>query len=248
MSRSTIRRVILLVSVIVGSALFAVGCSSPPLEQQLLTTFFRAARVRDNTALASISAVSFDPRTDGSVQEFKINSIGAQQHRTLQLQQLMDDEAKVRAEQVEFTKKMRDYYNANVAAIDRVTKAQRASQPVKGKDAEVLSEWMKWDADTRDSERKVSQARQKVTRERATAVASLTPVGREDVDVTGMNVDIITEPVTVTAQVQSPSGQTTPKTMVVTLQRASGKKGDQAIEGRWIIMSIQPQDAAAPAP
>jgi len=33
---------------------------------------------------------------------------------------------------------------------------------------------------------------------------------------------------------------------VMTLQRASGKKADQAIEGRWIIMSIQPQGAAAP--
>jgi hypothetical protein len=63
------------------------------------------------------------------------------------------------------------------------------------------------------------------------------------VDLTGMDIDVITEPVTVTAQVQSPSGQTTPKTIVITLQRASGKKGDQAIEGRWIIMSIQPQDA-----
>ena len=67
-------------NVIAACALLAlVACSSPPIEQQLLTTFFRAARVRDNTALASISAVSFDPRTDGSVQEFKIDSIGAQQ-------------------------------------------------------------------------------------------------------------------------------------------------------------------------
>ena len=61
-----------------------------------------------------------------------------------------------------------------------------------------------------------------------------------------MNVDIITEPVTVTAQVQSPGGQTTPKTFVITIQRASGKKGDQTIEGRWIIMSIQPQGAGTP--
>src|SRR4029077_6297599 len=93
--------------VIFGCALLIIAaCSSPPIEQQLLTTFFRAARVRDNTALASISAVSFDPRTDGSVQEFKIDSIGAQQRRSLGLQQLMDEEAKVRGEQVEFTKKM----------------------------------------------------------------------------------------------------------------------------------------------
>ena len=93
-------------------------------------------------------------------------------------------------------------------------------------------------------ERKLSQARQKVAKEKATAAASLTPPGRDDVDVSGMDVDIISEPVTVIAQVQSPTGQTAPRTMVVTLQRASGKKGDQTMEGRWIIMSIQPQGAA----
>jgi len=113
---------------------------------------------------------------------------------------------------------------------------------VQGKDAALLAEWKKWDTDSRDLERKLSQARQKATKERATAVASL----RSD-DLAGMTVDIITEPVTVTAQVQPPGGgQPTPRTMVFTLQRASGKKGDQATEGRWIIMSIQPQGASAP--
>ncbi len=243
MSRSTIRRAILLVPVILGSCLFEFACSSPPIEQTLLTTFFRAARVRDNTGLASISAVAFDPRTEGSVQDFTIDSIGAQQRRTLQVQQFMDDEAKVRDEQVEFTKKMRDFYQSNSIAIDRAVKADQAKQSVQGKDAALLAEWKKWDGDSRDFERKVSQARQKATKERATAVASL----RSD-DLTGMTVDIITEPVTVTAQVQPPGGgQPTPRTMVMTLQRASGKKGDQAIEGRWIIMSIQQQGAAAPA-
>jgi hypothetical protein len=225
---------------LVMSALLVDACSSPPIEQQLLTTFFRAARVRDNTAMASISAVSFDPRTEGSVQDFKIDSIGAQERRKLQLQQLMDDEAKVRAEQVEFTKQMRDFHNANVAAIDRATKAKQANQPVGGKDAEALAAWTKWDSDSRDRERAVSQARQKVARERATAVSSMTAVGRDDVDVNGMDVDIITEPVAVTAQVQSPTGETAERKMVLTLQKASGKKGDQVTDGRWIIMSIQP--------
>jgi len=45
--------------------------------------------------------------------------------------------------------------------------------------------------------------------------------------------------------VQTPDGKTTPKTMVVTLQRASGKKDGQTLEGRWIITSIQPQGGAA---
>ena len=48
------------------------------------------------------------------------------------------------------------------------------------------------------------------------------------------------------AQVQAPDGKTAPKTMVVTLQRASGKRDGQTVEGRWIIMSIQQQGAAAP--
>jgi hypothetical protein len=221
-----------------SALLLLAACSSPPVEQQVLTTFFRAARVRDNTTLASISAVNLDPRTDGSVQDFTIDSIGAQQHRKLGVQELTDEQDKIRAEQVEFTKKMRDFYQSNSIAIDRASKAQQAKQPVAGKDAALLATWTKWDSDSRDLERKLSQARQKVARERSTAVASLTPPGRDDVDVTGMDVDIITEPVTVTAQVVSPAGQTAPKTMVVTLQRASGKKGDQTVEGRWIIMSI----------
>jgi hypothetical protein len=225
--------------------LFA-ACGSTPVEQQLLTQFFRAARVRDNTTLASTAAINFDPRTEGSVENFTIDSIGEQQHRQLQIQQLTDEQEKIRADQVEFTKKMRDFYQANSIAIDRAMKADQAKQPVRGQDAVLLTEYKKWDADSREMERKVSQARQRVSRERATAVASLTPPGRPDVDVNGMDVDIITEPVTVTAQVQSPDGQTAPKTYVVTLQRASGKKDGQTIEGRWIIMSIQPQGAAAP--
>ena len=226
--------------------LLAAACGSTPVEQQLLTQFFRAARVRDNTALASISAVPFDPRTDGSVQDFKIDNIGAQQHRKLQVQEFTADQEKIRNDQIEFTKKMRDFYQSNSIAIDRALKADRDKQPVRGQDATLLAEYKKWDADSRDMERKLSQARQKVAKEKSSAVVSLTPPGRDDVDVTGMDVDIITEPVTVTAQVQTPDGKTVPRTMVFTLQRASGKKDGQTIEGRWIIMAVQPQGAAAP--
>jgi hypothetical protein len=233
--------------VILGCVLLIVAaCGSTPVEQQLLTQFFRAARVRDNTTLAGMSAVSFDPRTEGTVQDFKIDSIGAQQNRKLQVQEFTAEQDKIRADQVEFTRKMRDFYQSNSLTIDRVMKADQAKQPVGGKDAQLLAEWKKWDTDSRDLERKLSQARQKVAKERSLAVASLTPPGRDDVDLTGMDVDIVTEPVTVTAQVQSPDGKTTPKTMVVTLQRASGKKDGQAMEGRWIITSIQPQGAATP--
>jgi hypothetical protein len=226
--------------------LVLAACGSTPVEQTLLTQFFRAARVRDNTTLASMSAVNFDPRTEGAVETFTIDSIGEPQHRQLQIQQFTEEQDKIRADQVEFTKKMRDFYQSNSIAIDRASKADQAGQPVRGQDATLLTEWKKWDADSRDLERKLSQARQRAARERSTAVASLSAPGRDDVDVAGMDVDMISEPVTVTAQVQTADGKTTPKTLVVTLQRASGKKDGQTIEGRWIIMSIQPPGAAAP--
>ena len=226
--------------------LLLAACGSTPVEQQLLTQFFRAARVRDNTTLASMAAITFDPRTDGSVTDFKIDSIGAQQHRKLQIQEFTAEQEKIRSDQIEFTKKMRDFYQSNSIAIDRAMKADQAKQPVRGNNAQLLTEWKKWDADSLDLERTLSQARQKVAKEKASAVGSLTPPGRDDVDTSGMDVDIITEPVTVTAQVQTPDGKTEPKTMVVTLQRASGKKDGQTLEGRWIITSIQQQGAAAP--
>src|SRR5512132_575765 len=182
--------------------LLLAACGSTPVEQQLLTQFFRAARVRDNTTLASMAAVNFDPRTDGTVTDFKIDSIGTQNRRKLQVQEFTEEQEKIRADQVEFTKKMRDFYQSNSLTIDRVMKADQSNQPVSGKDAQLLAEWKKWDADSRDLERKLSQARQKVAKEKSFAVASLTPPGRDDVDVAGMDVDIVSEPVTVTAQVQ----------------------------------------------
>ena len=230
--------------VVLGCALlFFVECGSTPVEQNILTQFFRAARVRDNTTVSDMSAVNFDPRADGSIQQFKIDSIGQQQHRALQVKQFTDEQEKVRADQVEFTKKMRDFYQSNSVAIDRATKTKATGKSVTGKDAELLTEWTKWDTDSRDMERKLSQARQKVTQEKSLATASLSAPGRE-VDVTGMDVDMITEPVNITAQVTSPDGKTESKPLVVTLQRASGKKDGQMTEGKWIIMAIEPPGGA----
>ncbi len=46
--------------------------------------------------------------------------------------------------------------------------------------------------------------------------------------------------VTVNAQVVTPEGETVPKTLVFTLQRAVARQGGQTTEGRWLIIGIQP--------
>jgi hypothetical protein len=123
---------------ICSGALFAAACSYSPPEQQVLEKFFRAAKLQDSTTLAGVATVNFDPRSDGSIQEFTIDNIGEPERRA------------------------------------------------------------------------------------------------------GVDGDVVTEPVTVTAKVVSPAGRTTSRTLVVTLQRAAEKDGDPTTGGTWIVVSIRP--------
>ena len=49
--------------------------------------------------------------------------------------------------------------------------------------------------------------------------------------------DLVTKEVTISAPVRLPSGQTSQKTLIVTMQRAM-LKGEKEITGRWIITGI----------
>jgi hypothetical protein len=222
-------------------ALVVTSCGGATPEEQLLTNFFRASRVRDNATLSNIAAVQFNPRTDGSVQNFEITSVAPEERRSLQIQQTMAavDEAKVA--ESEFAKRKRAYQDANMPALQRISQAQREKQPIKGAEAEVLAAWNKLAAEELETKKRASQARTKAAQESSIAIGSLTAPGRPDVDLKGMDVEVITKRVTVNAQVQTPDGQTTPKTLVFTMQRAVGKKDGQTSDGRWIITGLEPQ-------
>jgi hypothetical protein len=239
----------LLVTLFGGFALMTAACTmtrSP--EQQVLTNFFRASRVRDNATLANISAVSFDARTDGTVQDFEITNIGEEQRRTLQIKQLAEEEEKAKQADAEFAKRKKEYQDANLAAIERVVKLERSGGTVRGKDAEVQATWSKWRDEQSQYQKRLSEARAKHQNERALAINSLTAPGQTDVDVSGMTVELVTKQVTVNAEVRDPNGGTSNKTYVFTLQKAVGTGGaDGEREGRWIITGIRPQGAAAPS-
>lgn len=64
---------------LLGALTLAAACGAVPPEQQALTDFFEASRTRDLTLLAGIAAVTFEPRADGSVQQFEILDFGAEQ-------------------------------------------------------------------------------------------------------------------------------------------------------------------------
>jgi hypothetical protein len=52
---------------------FACGVLSP--EEQLLRRFFEASRLHDTTAVAALSRVTFNPRTEGIVQDFEVQDV-----------------------------------------------------------------------------------------------------------------------------------------------------------------------------
>jgi hypothetical protein len=246
MPGSPARSGVSLVLVVAGLALFEIACSSAPPEQQLLISFFRAARVRDNTTLGNISAVTFNPRTDGTVQDFEVVAVSPEQRRPVQIRALLDEEAKAREEEAAFTKKQAEFQTANREAIGRVAKAESARQPVSGADAAVQASIARWRTEQAQYSKRLSDARTRLSRERNQAVSSLTPPGQPDVDVSNMDVELVSKEVTVNAQVRTPEGQTVPRTLVFTFQRAVGSAGGQTREGRWLIVGLQQQGAAAP--
>ena len=78
-----------------------IACSRPP-EQQMLTQFFRAARNRDNTTAAMMSAVTLDPRSQGSVEGFSITSVSPERREPLPYKALIAAADKARQEEADF--------------------------------------------------------------------------------------------------------------------------------------------------
>jgi hypothetical protein len=59
-----------------------VACAASP-EEQVLTRFFDASRSLDSTLLNRLSTVTFNPRTEGSIQTFAILERGPEQRAPL---------------------------------------------------------------------------------------------------------------------------------------------------------------------
>src|SRR4051812_14177499 len=130
---------------VVALALLVVSCggaASP--EQQILSNFFRAARVRDNVSLGNVSAVSFDPRTEGSVQDFTIVNVTPEQRRTLPIRELTAAVTKAKADDTELAYQKKLYQDANFPALQRVVKAEQAKKTVAGADAAIQTAWTRW--------------------------------------------------------------------------------------------------------
>src|SRR6266568_2033287 len=221
----------------------AVGCSGFA-EQSILNQFFTASRLRDNTSLANITMVSFEPRTQGTVTKFDIVSVTPEQRKPLTVKALAQAHMAAKADDAAFSKRKDEYQTENLEAIQRVLKADRERAKVKGKDAEVQATWSKFVQDGVAVSRKVTDAKRRLANDSGLVDLSINGGSNSPVDITKYDGDLVSKDVTINAAVRLPSGDTAQKTFIVTLERAI-LKADREIAGRWIIAAIK--DAGAPA-
>jgi hypothetical protein len=225
-------------AVVLPVVMTAVACSRPP-EQQFLTQFFRAAKARDNTTLAMMSAVTLDPREKGSVEDFTITSVSPETRTPLDLKTLLQAERQARDAESDFARRKMEYQTANLPMIEQVVKLERdPAAKMNAAQQAVKAAWDKWRADSTTFTRAVSAARTAVVNATGPAEASLTQPGQPDFDAATFQGEMVAKDVVVDAQIRNPQGQTAPATLTVTMTRAVGTLGGQAREGRWIITKI----------
>jgi hypothetical protein len=227
---------------LVSLALVTVACSSSE-EQQLLSKYFQASRLRDNTTVGNIATVQFSPTEDGIVQSFSITKTSPDQTRTLQLKQLKAAEETAQKEDEELNKQKKEYQDANLSTIERVLQAERQGTKLKGKDLEVQAAWTKWREDVAEHSKKLADAREALSKERALAELSVFD-SRNPVDVTAFDGDLVTKDMILKAKVKKGESAAADEDLHVRMERVELKNGPggKAISGRWIITHVSPAD------
>ena len=213
----------------------AAGCTVAP-EEKILRDFFRASRLRDNTALGTFATTSFDPRTAGQVQRFEIVELGPERSTPVPIRQYVEAVDSARQAEEAFSREKMAYQNANLRAIERVVQAERRKTPVGRQDTPVQTAWARWRADAAQHAKTVSDARLKLRSIQGLVELSLSTPNGPTPDVATLDGEIVEKDVTVRADVRTADGQEVDQTIVVTLSRAVMREGSAEPQtGRWIV-------------
>ena len=219
------------------ATLFVSACGGSGAERTLIRAYFLAARANDRTTLNNIAMVAFNPREDGTVSTFSIESVAEEQRRPLRLKEL--SAALITAQQAEddFTAEKVTYQDEQFDAINRVLVAERDGEDVARRDVEVQEAWTDWRTRTIEHAKMVSGARVELSNEENAASLSVFDPSTS-VEVTEYDGELLTKDVLVTASVEL-DGTESERSMVITLQKAVlvGSDGT-VIEGRWVVAQI----------
>jgi hypothetical protein len=220
-------------------ALLTAACSNPP-EQQMLTQFFRAARTRDNETVARMSAVNFDPRTQGEVVDFEITNVSEERRTPLEFKTLIDAERNASNAELEYRKKRLEWESNNRQALEAIAKMERDPKAKLSAPQQTMqAEWMKWRAEATTMQKATAAAKSALAAATGPAEASLSQPGQPPLAPDKFQGELLTKDVTLDAEVRAPDGQTSQKKLVVTIQRVAGTMDGTQRTGRPIITRIQ---------
>jgi hypothetical protein len=237
--QSRLRATLAVALVIAPLGILAAACSSTPAEQQLLTQFFRASRTRDNETLARMSAVEFDPREQGEVTDFDITSVSEERRTPLDFKSLIDAQKKAAENEADFRKRRLEFESANRPALEAIAKMERdPAAKLNPTQQKLKAEWDKWRQDALAVNKATSAARAALNNASGPAEASLAQPGQAAFAADKFTGELVSKDVTVNAQVRK-GGETTNKTLVITIQRVDGTLDGAQRSGRPIIARIQ---------
>jgi hypothetical protein len=231
---------LLLVPVVVALALTAVGCGGSN-HDLMVRKFFTSAATGDVATLGNIATVSFDPNKDGRAQNLKFVSETPEQTRVLKIAELEKVYKEAQVAETDFSKRMKEYQDKNIDAINRVVKIEQSGKgKPAGGDLQVQAAWTKFRDDNAVVQKAKSDAHKALLAERKVADLSL-----PDADVaTFAEATELTSEVTYTADVRL-DNQVTKKTLVLTFQRVLLKDTAGKIkEGNWMITGLKDLGAA----
>ena len=228
---------LVLLTLTIAAAASLTGCSTSQ-EEQLISNFFSASRMRDNTTLANIAMVSFSPMERGVVRNFSVESIGEEQRRAMQARSFSETLQEAEGTENEFFDRKQAYQDENIEAIERVLEAEREGNEPGRRDGEVQEAWTQWREEMAEHAQRVSDARAGLAEERVVAEAS-TFNPQLEIDVTQYGGEIASKDVRIMATVQTPDDQEVEQSFLVTMERAelTGQDGSP-LTGRWVITRL----------
>jgi hypothetical protein len=232
---------LLLTPVLVVLALTVAACGGSD-HDLMVRKFFTSAATGDVATLGNIATVSFDPNKDGRAQNLKFVSETPAQTRVLKLAELDKAYKDAQAAEADFSKKMKEYQDKNIDAINRIMKIEQSGKGKPGGgDLAIQAAWTKWKDENAVVQKTKAEALKALQSERKVADLSLADV---DASTYPEATEVTTE-VTYTADIRTPDNQVTKKTLVLTFQRVVLKDAAGKIkEGNWMITGLK--DAGAP--
>jgi hypothetical protein len=230
--------VFLLVPMLVATAVLSGACGASHPEQQQLQQFFRASGMRDEQTLANFAAVSFDPKTDGQVTAFTIESVSEPRVEPMKFADFSKALDDAQAADKEFSDRKKAYQDSHADALKRVLAAEATGKKAAGPDATVQTEWVKWRDDSNTSVKKVSDARSALQNATPIAEMSLSTPNGPTPDLAKTTGQMESKDVTIDATLKSADGSTAQKKLIVTMQRAVTTNPNKT--GKWIFTAIKP--------